>query len=80
VRELGAVQGDDQRIEGRQEVGAGGGERDEHDAAVVGGPAPLGEAEKVPATKVEGCASQVWLVPEVEGRGPEAVLQFRGER
>ncbi len=27
---------------------------------------PLDEAFKVPATKVEGCASQVWLVPTVE--------------
>ncbi len=27
---------------------------------------PLEEALKVPATKVEGCASQVWLVPRVE--------------
>ena len=28
---------------------------------------PLDDALKVPATKVEGCASQVWLVPRVEG-------------
>jgi len=28
--------------------------------------APLDDAFKVPATKVEGCASQVWLVPTVE--------------
>ena len=28
---------------------------------------PLAEAERVPATKVEGCASQVWLHPTVEG-------------
>ncbi len=27
---------------------------------------PLGEALKVPATKVEGCASQVWLHPVPE--------------
>ena len=27
--------------------------------------APLDEALKVPATKVDGCASQVWLHPEV---------------
>ncbi|MBY6047634.1 SufE family protein [Vannielia litorea] len=40
---------------------------------------PLPEAQKVPATKVEGCASQVWLVPEVEGAGPGAVLSFTGE-
>lgn len=41
--------------------------------------APLAEAERVPATKVEGCASQVWLVPEVAGQGPDAVIRFRGE-
>ena len=40
---------------------------------------PLAEAQKVPATKVEGCASQVWLVPEVEGAGAGAVLHFKGE-
>ncbi len=27
---------------------------------------PLDDAFKVPATKVDGCASQVWLVPRVE--------------
>ncbi|SIN97290.1 SufE family protein [Vannielia litorea] len=43
------------------------------------GMAPLPEAQKVPATKVEGCASQVWLVPEVEGAGADAVLTFTGE-
>jgi len=40
---------------------------------------PLSEAERVPATRVEGCASQVWLVPEIEGAGPSARLSFRGE-
>jgi cysteine desulfuration protein SufE len=40
---------------------------------------PLDEAERVPATKVEGCASQVWLVPEIEGAGDAATLRFRGE-
>ncbi len=40
---------------------------------------PLEEALRVPATKVDGCASQVWIVPEVEGAGPEAILHFRGE-
>ena len=33
----------------------------------------------MPATKVEGCASQVWLVPEVEGTGRDARLSFRGD-
>ncbi|MEL7256161.1 MAG: SufE family protein [Pseudomonadota bacterium] len=28
---------------------------------------PLDDALKVPATKVDGCASQVWLHPRVEG-------------
>ena len=40
---------------------------------------PLDDALKVPSTKVEGCASQVWLVPEVEGAGAGAVLHFKGE-
>lgn len=41
--------------------------------------APLDSSEKHPATKVEGCASQVWLVPELDGAGADAVLHFRGE-
>lgn len=41
--------------------------------------APLDEAVKVPATKVEGCASQVWLLPRIEGQGPGAVFSFDGE-
>lgn len=40
---------------------------------------PLDEALKVPATKVEGCASQVWLVPRVEGAGAAAIFTFEGE-
>ncbi len=40
---------------------------------------PLEEALRVPATKVEGCASQVWLVPELEGEGAEATFRFRGD-
>jgi cysteine desulfuration protein SufE len=40
---------------------------------------PLEEAFRVPATKVDGCASQVWLVPELEGEGRGAVFRFRGE-
>jgi cysteine desulfuration protein SufE len=36
---------------------------------------PLPEALKVPATKVEGCASQVWLHPQIEN----GVVQFEGE-
>lgn len=40
---------------------------------------PLEDAFRVPATKVEGCASQVWLMPEISGQGPDAVFRFRGE-
>lgn len=40
---------------------------------------PLDEAVKVPATKVEGCASQVWLLPRIEGTGPQATFDFQGE-
>lgn len=41
--------------------------------------APLSDGERVAETKVLGCASQVWLVPEIEGQGPEAVFTFRGD-
>ena len=36
---------------------------------------PLDDALKVPATKVDGCASQVWLHPKIE----QGVLTFEGE-
>lgn len=36
---------------------------------------PLPEALKVPATKVDGCASQVWLHPQIEN----GVFQFDGD-
>lgn len=36
---------------------------------------PLEDALKVPATKVDGCASQVWLHPKIEG----GVFRFDGE-
>ena len=36
---------------------------------------PLEDAFKVPATKVDGCASQVWLVPDVSGE----TFSFRGD-
>ncbi|NCO86017.1 MAG: SufE family protein [Rhodobacterales bacterium] len=35
----------------------------------------LDDAYKVPATKVEGCASQVWLMPRIEG----GVFHFDGD-
>ncbi|MAX72740.1 SufE family protein [Alterinioella nitratireducens] len=40
---------------------------------------PLDEAFRVPATKVDGCASQVWLLPQIEGAGRGAEFHFRGE-
>ena len=36
---------------------------------------PLDEALRVPATKVQGCASQVWMVPKVQG----GVFSFQGD-
>ncbi|MFC3616627.1 SufE family protein [Lutimaribacter marinistellae] len=36
---------------------------------------PLDEALKVPATKVDGCASQVWLHPKIEN----GVFRFDGD-
>ncbi|WP_373050575.1 SufE family protein [Thalassovita aquimarina] len=36
---------------------------------------PLEDALKVPATKVEGCASQVWLHPRIEG----GIFEFDGD-
>lgn len=35
----------------------------------------LEEALKVPATKVDGCTSQVWLMPEIA----DGVFRFRGD-
>ncbi|WP_343078736.1 SufE family protein [Ostreiculturibacter nitratireducens] len=40
---------------------------------------PLDDAFKVPATKVEGCASQVWLLPKIEGEGAGARFDFQGD-
>jgi cysteine desulfuration protein SufE len=40
---------------------------------------PLEDAFRVPATKVDGCASQVWILPEIAGEGPTAVFRFRGD-
>ena len=36
---------------------------------------PLEDALKVPATKVDGCASQVWLHPQID----DGVFHFDGE-
>lgn len=38
---------------------------------------PLAEHEKTDATKVRGCASQVWLVSALDGEPP--VMTLRGE-
>ncbi|QBY01472.1 SufE family protein [Rhodophyticola sp. CCM32] len=40
---------------------------------------PLEEAFRVPVTKVDGCASQVWILPQIDGQGPDAVFRFQGE-
>ena len=43
---------------------------------------PLPEAQRIPATKVDGCASQVWLVSEQSASSDDSgdpVLTFRGE-
>ncbi|MBY6200514.1 SufE family protein [Maritalea mobilis] len=39
----------------------------------------LDDAVKVPATKVEGCASQVWILPRIEGEGADATFDFEGD-
>jgi cysteine desulfuration protein SufE len=41
--------------------------------------APMDDALKVPATKVLGCASQVWIQPAIAGQGPEATFDFQGD-
>jgi len=37
---------------------------------------PLPDALKVPAAKVDGCASQVWLHPQIDG----GVIRFEASR
>ena len=39
----------------------------------------LDPALQVPATKGDGCASQVWIMPEIDGQGPSARFDFKGE-
>jgi len=41
--------------------------------------APLDPAFRVRATKVDGCASQVWIRPLITGQGPGARFDFQGE-
>lgn len=40
---------------------------------------PLDDAVKVPATRVEGCASQVWILPRIDGAGAGATFDFHGD-
>jgi cysteine desulfuration protein SufE len=39
----------------------------------------LDDAFKVAATKVDGCASQVWILPQITGAGPGAIFDFAPE-
>lgn len=39
----------------------------------------LEEAQKSPLTKVDGCVSQVWIVPAVSGEGADQRLSFIGD-
>lgn len=40
---------------------------------------PMDEELKTPGTKVDGCASQVWISPRIEGEGAERRLLFVGD-
>lgn len=40
---------------------------------------PLDDAFRVPAFKVDGCASQVWIRPTIAGQGANAQFDFQGE-
>jgi len=40
---------------------------------------PIEDSMRVPETKVNGCASQVWIIPEIDGQGPDAMFFFRGD-
>ena len=40
---------------------------------------PLEDQLRIPATKVNGCASQVWIVPEVTGSGTNTRFSFNGD-
>ena len=40
---------------------------------------PMPGALKTPATKVDGCASQVWLQPVITGTGAQAQFDFLGD-
>jgi cysteine desulfuration protein SufE len=40
---------------------------------------PLTEAERTPANKVQGCASQVWIATHIKNDDGEPVLSFSGD-
>jgi cysteine desulfuration protein SufE len=40
---------------------------------------PLADAFRTPATKVEGCASQVWILPHLESDGSATRFDFEGD-
>lgn len=41
--------------------------------------APMADALKTPSTKVDGCASQVWMHPVITGSGRDATFDFLGD-
>jgi len=41
--------------------------------------APLDEASRTPANKVQGCASQVWIATRMEGSPDNPKLEFAGD-
>jgi len=40
---------------------------------------PMDDALKVAANKVDGCASQVWFFPRIDGEGADARFDFLGD-
>lgn len=54
-------------------------ERYRHVIDLGKGMPPLEEALKVPSTKVDGCVSQVWIVPEIVEAPLEPKFRFRGD-
>ena len=40
---------------------------------------PLDEKERIPANKVSGCASQVWITSRIEHSPQGPILHFRGD-
>ena len=39
---------------------------------------PMDPSLQIDATKVDGCASQVWIAPAIKGQGEEARITFAG--